>query len=1061
MRSLVALCSLGCGVLVTALTAAEQTNVWMLAPGFTVRELPVQLSNVNNLRFAPDGSLTALGYDGRVWLLKDTDGDGLEDSVNVFWDKQTLSVPVGMVWTKQGLVVSSHGKVSLLRDTDGDGKADLEEVITTGWPATDVASGGVDAAAVTADADGNLYFGLLTADYSNPYRVKDGVSRYERNGQRGTIQEWNTVTRALETVATGIRVPYALAFNRHGDLFLTDQEGETWCPNGNPLDELNHIVRGRNYGFPPRHEKWLPDLVSELPVVGFGPQHQSSCGLVFNDSTTRQRRFGPEWWEGDALVAGESRGKIWRVKLVKTASGYIGQEFLLARLNMLATDVAIAPGGDLYVSCHSGKPDWGTGPNGTGKLFKISYRDLQAPQPVAVWPSGLMELTVAFDRAVDASVGNDPGAMKIEAGEFLRAGDRFESLKPPYRAVNRQAATPRGTLAVVGARWSGDGRTLTLTTSPHPQPVHYALTLPGVKAPGATGGAAVDLDYSLNGVETKWFAGKEPEAAWSGWLPHVDVQVSESFLANSAEHGRLFASLARAGRLDMRAGLVVTPGTNILRVASSTPFELTVGPVTMRSRGNDTGHAAEVVFVAGDSPVPFRMVCETGSRPPDIAASASNELNPAQRPLPFSAFLLPWSPAPVKSVPMEEDKTEWAGGDYERGRDLFFGDRLKCATCHRVRGEGAGIGPDLSNLVQRDPASVLRDIKEPSASIHPDYVAYTVALRDGDDLTGFVRAQDAEALRVVTGDGKEQRVARGQVKALHPSQVSLMPSGLLDGLKEGQVRDLLTFLRHEPPARTRAELEAVLKRGNSAAEASPGAPPSPRSLNLVLVASKQDHGPGQHDYPAWQKRWSALFGQAPGVTATEAWEWPTSEQWRRADVVVFYFWNHDWSDQRYEQLDEYQARGGGVVLLHAATIADREPEKLAQRIGLAAQPGPTKYLHTPLTLNFTAGRSNALTRGFKQLELLDEPYWPMFGDTNRIEVLAAADVEGQARPLVWTFQKGRGRVFASILGHYTWTWDDPLFRVLALRGVAWAADEPTARFERQEPPSSAIAPARP
>jgi len=44
---------------------------------------------------------------------------------------------------------------------------------------------------------------------------------------------------------------------------ITDQEGETWCPNGNPLDELNQIIPGRNYGFPPRHEKWLPNLISE------------------------------------------------------------------------------------------------------------------------------------------------------------------------------------------------------------------------------------------------------------------------------------------------------------------------------------------------------------------------------------------------------------------------------------------------------------------------------------------------------------------------------------------------------------------------------------------------------------------------------------------------------------------------------------------------------------------------------------------------------------------------------------------------------------------------------
>ena len=71
----------------------------------------------------------------------------------------------------------------------------------------------------------------------------------------------------------------------------------------------------------------------------------------------------------------------------------------------------------------------------------------------------------------------------------------------------------------------------------------------------------------------------------------------------------------------------------------------------------------------------------------------------------------------------------------------------------------------------------------------------------------------------------------------------------------------------------------------------------------------------------------------------------------------------------------------------------------------------------------------------------------MFGSTNQIEVLASAEVEGQARPLVWTYSKGKGRVFASIIGHYTWTWDDPLFRILALRGVAWAAGAPVGRFD--------------
>lgn len=42
----------------------------MLVPGFTIRELPVSLTSLNNIEYAPDGRLFAGGYDGRFHVLR-------------------------------------------------------------------------------------------------------------------------------------------------------------------------------------------------------------------------------------------------------------------------------------------------------------------------------------------------------------------------------------------------------------------------------------------------------------------------------------------------------------------------------------------------------------------------------------------------------------------------------------------------------------------------------------------------------------------------------------------------------------------------------------------------------------------------------------------------------------------------------------------------------------------------------------------------------------------------------------------------------------------------------
>jgi putative heme-binding domain-containing protein len=1050
MRLLRGIATLTSVILASSTLLGGAQHVRMLIPGFSVQELPIDLPNINNLRFRPDGALSALGYDGRIWLLKDTNGDGLEDQVQLFWDGTGISVPLGMSWTAEGLYVSSHGKISLLRDTDGDGKADREDIVVSGWPATDVGSGGVDATGVVPDNEGNLYFGLLVADYSNAYRLRDNVSTYDLRSPRGTIQRWNRASGKLETLANGVRVPYQLGFNRHGDLFFTDQEGETWMPNGNPLDELNHVIRGRNYGFPPRHPRWLPEITSELPIATFGPQHQSSCGFVFNEPQVRSAAapsrglFGPSWWEGNAFVAGESRGKIWRVPMVKTSLGYVARPQLIARLDMLTMDLAISGQGELYVACHSGEPDWGTGPNGRGKLFKITFHDSAAPQLVRCVPT-TAGFVLQFDHHLDSSTASRMEEISIDYGDFVSAGDRFENLKPPYEVVRKQGLAGRGKLPVLSARV--DHASLILETPSLPLRTRYAISIPGLRGASSMSSVDFETDCDFGGA----FIFDQPEKL-TNFLSLPAIIQSAGFVSYPSR------TTWRAFDLqdDIKKGTVsfrLQPPAEAEKIVirSARPFSLRQShgikePYIFRRDSHPNRSKQHLLEISrkelGDG---LSLTLISGSPSADFDYGWLGDDDTQPRVLPLRSFLLPWAPNSVAPpLPASARENTSVRGDYENGRGLFFGPKLNCASCHRIRGEGKSVGPDLSNLVSRDPEGVLRDIRDPGAAINPDYVAYTAKLRDDTEVTGFIRKGTSGSVQMFLPDERTVELLLTNVVHLAPSPTSIMPSGLLDSLTEGEVRDLLTFLLNEAPKRSEADIEHLLKSVEPVTTNVDS-----RKLKLVLVANAQDHGPGQHDYPTWQKNWSATLSRLKKVSVETAWEWPSAEQFESANLLVFYYWNHGWSPEKLEAIDHYQNRGGGIVLIHAATIAEKNTEEIAERFGLAALPGKTGFRHTPFELSFAHPPGQTISSGFQTLALLDEPYWPMLGKTESINILATTIEDEKAQPMIWTFEHGKGRVFASIPGHYTWTLEDPAFRILLLRGMAWAARVDENRFARE------------
>jgi glucose/arabinose dehydrogenase len=112
--------------------------------------------------------------------------------------------------------------------------------------------------ALAFGADGAMYITMGNAGFNNAYwhdgplgqpDKSPGTPHYSTDKRRGCLMRF-TPDGKVEQIASGLRYIMSLQFNRHGDLFGTDQEGATWVPNGNPFDELLHLQSGRHYGFP-------------------------------------------------------------------------------------------------------------------------------------------------------------------------------------------------------------------------------------------------------------------------------------------------------------------------------------------------------------------------------------------------------------------------------------------------------------------------------------------------------------------------------------------------------------------------------------------------------------------------------------------------------------------------------------------------------------------------------------------------------------------------------------------------------------------------------------------
>lgn len=799
---------------------AAEPPLTVLMPGFTVTELPVRLTSLNNIEYASDGRLFAGGYDGRFHLLRDSDGDGLEDKVDTFSSETTSNYPLGIA-VKDGMpYFVLTDEVIRFVDTDNDGIPEKRETVATHFDDAALKSlrmlheRRVDSSmAIAIGRNNEIYITMGNAGYSNPYwhdnilasgkKVKEteGEPQYRTDRRRGCLLRINS-DGTVDQLNSGLRYIMSMQFNKQGDLFATDQEGATWSPNGNPFDELLHLEEKRHYGFPPRHPKWLPEVVDEPSVWDYAPQHQSTCGFRFNGPLPHRDRFGPDFWADDAIVTGESRGKLWRTSLFKTNAGYVAVNQLFGSVPLLVVDCAISPQGELLVCCHTGKPDWGNGPQGEGRIFKIRYKDSPVAQAVVATPISPTQTQIVFDRPVDGKDWESTAKhIAIEAGHFVGAADRLETMRPGYAIVQLQQKQRRATLPVTRVELDKSKSSVTLTTPERSEAYNYALTIPG----------GIDLAHDLSGIQAAWQS--NTGSRWDGWLPQLNLQASQYFMRGSHYHTPLWNQLQLPGTFTLQGQLnlwqvltpVVQPRANLgyelepeevtVTFKSDAKLEVVAAGATVK-RNNDS--TVELTWTAPNAVTWLPFTCTLTTPVRELEVTYRTRRDNRDRAFPTGRSLMPFA-RPAPAIVDTLDIPQLAGGNYDAGHQLFLG-KAACATCHQFRGEGVRVGADLGNLVHRDYESVLRDLMDPSATINPDTIGYIALLENGRAINGTRIAESDKELKLATPGGKVETIQKSELESLKPMQQSLMPAGLDKTLTKEEIRDLMTYLLTEKKA---------------------------------------------------------------------------------------------------------------------------------------------------------------------------------------------------------------------------------------------------------------------
>ena len=149
----------------------------------------------------------------------------------------------------------------------------------------------------------------------------------------------------------------------------------------------------------------------------------------------------------------------------------------------------------------------------------------------------------------------------------------------------------------------------------------------------------------------------------------------------------------------------------------------------------------------------------------------------------------------MKDFAKDLDASVKTNRDFASGRKMAGAGT--CYVCHRFKGEGGAVGPDLSSAGGKFSAyDLLESIIEPGKVISDQYGATDFKLKDATVISGRIMNLGEDRYQVNTdmmNPSATTSVNVNDLVSIEASPISMMPPGLINTMSEDDVLDLLAY----------------------------------------------------------------------------------------------------------------------------------------------------------------------------------------------------------------------------------------------------------------------------